>query len=257
MKSAWTFICISVVLVALPAVLTAQPKGRQSIFAHNDYQKPRPFFAAYAERVGFIEVDVFLWDNTLVVAHTRAEIRRDLEIEGMYLKPLSEMVRANGGKAYPDDAESLHLMVDIKTEAVPTLRRLVEILSGYPQLTECKNLFITISGNMPAPLDWSWVPVFIHFDGRPGIFYDEEQLERVPLISSSFRSYSSWNGKKNLPPEGRARLTEAVMAAHLLGKPIRLWASPDSPRAWAELKELGVDVINTDDVKGAVQFAER
>ena len=98
MKSAWT---ISVMLVALPVVMAAQPKGRQSIFAHNDYQKPNPLTAAYNQRVGFIEVDVFLKDNTLMVAHTRAEIRKDREIEGMYLKPLSEMVRANGGKAYP------------------------------------------------------------------------------------------------------------------------------------------------------------
>jgi alkaline phosphatase len=255
MRSTCILVSILVVLLATPFV-EAQRKDRQMIFAHNDYLKPNPFHAAYAERVGFIEVDIFLKDNNLLVAHTRAEITPDHNIEDMYLDPLKKMVSANGGNAYANVANSLHLMVDIKTEAVPTLRRLVDVLSGYPELTSCKNLFITISGNMPSPAEWAWVPMFIHFDGRPGISYDQEQLQRVPLISSGFRSYSSWNGKRKLTSGDRARLMEAIMAIHLLGKPVRFWATPDNPSAWAELSALGVDIINTDDVAAAIQFVE-
>jgi alkaline phosphatase len=238
----------------LPTIGVSQPKGRQSIFAHNDYLKPRPFHAAYAERVGYIEVDVFLHDSDLSVAHTRGEIEPGRNLEDMYLKPLSELVRDNHGNAYRDSSLTLHLMIDLKTDALPTLRRLIDVLSGYPDLTTCKNLFVTISGNMPAPLDWGWVPLFIHFDGRLGINYDAEQLKRVPLISSSFRSYSSWNGKKKLPTHDKARLAEAITAIHLLGKPVRFWASPDHQNAWRELTALGVDILNTDKVGAAVEF---
>jgi len=250
-------ICCTVAAFIVAPISHGQPKGRHSVFAHNDYLKPQPFRAAYTERVGYIEVDVFLHNNELLVAHTRAEINPLRNIEGMYLRPLAEQIRLNRGQAYSDSSLTLHLMVDIKTDALPTLRKLIEILSMYPDLTDCRSLLVTVSGNMPPPLDWAWVPSFIHFDGRVGIAYNEEQLQRVPLISASFRNYSSWNGKRKLRDDDRARLVEAITAIHLLGKPARLWASPDNPVAWDELSRLGLDILNTDNVAGAVQHLGR
>jgi alkaline phosphatase len=243
-----------IALAALTGWISASAQSPQSIFAHNDYLKPNPFHAAYQERVGYIEVDVFLKGNELLVAHTRKQLEAGRNIEGMYLKPLLAEVLKNDGFAYPDSTLSLRLMIDIKTDVMPTLRRLVEILSGYPDLTVCKNLYFTISGNMPAPRDWAWVPPFISFDGRPGISYDEEQLKRVPLVSANFNGYSSWKGKREMDPRDRARLAEAILTVHLLGKPVRFWASPDTRNAWEQLAALGVDVINTDDVKRVVEF---
>ncbi len=242
-----TFLTCGIVVVC-----NGQPLGRQSIFAHNDYLKPQPFHAAYAERVGFIEVDVFLKDDKLMVAHTRAEISSEHDIRTMYLNPLSDQIRSNAGYAYRDNALTLHLMVDIKTEALSTLRKLVEVLADYPDLTNCRNLFVTISGNMPPPMDWAQVPSFIYFDGRIGQYYDDEQLKRVPLISASFRTYSSWKGKGKMKAEDRARLVEAITAVHLLQKPIRFWATPDTPKAWQELTLLEVEIINTDNVAAVV-----
>src|SRR5690242_11058552 len=101
----------------------AQTSSRQAIFAHNDYQKPEPFHAAYRHGVGYIEVDVFLRDDRLLVAHIRAELNKDRDIEGLYLAPLLSKVRENSGYAYNDHDATLTLMVDMKTDGKPTLRK--------------------------------------------------------------------------------------------------------------------------------------
>jgi alkaline phosphatase len=231
-----------------------QTPGRQSIFAHNDYLKPEPFQAAYEHGVGYIEVDVFLSSGTLMVAHTRIEIINSRDIESMYLMPLGKKVRENNGLAYPDSTLSLTLMVDLKTEGKATLDKLVEVLKNYRDILTCRNLFITVSGNMPEPSTWEDIPSFIHFDGRPTITYTAEQLSRVRLISSSFRDYSRWNGKQQLPASDREALEQAISLAHGLGKPVRFWATPDVPSAWTTMSQLGVDIINTDDVRGVLNW---
>ncbi|HUP81241.1 MAG TPA: hypothetical protein VM260_22005 [Pirellula sp.] len=35
---------------------------------------------------------------------------------------------------------------------------------------------------------------------------------------------------------------------------VRFWATPDNPLVWAALKEAGVDLFNTDHLKGLSKF---
>jgi alkaline phosphatase len=232
----------------------AQTPSRQSIFAHNDYLKPDPFHGAYAEQVGYIEADVFLSHDKLLVAHTRAELINRHDIETLYLLPLGKKIRENRGFAYADSSLSLTLMIDLKTDGQATLKKLVELLKTYNDLIACKSLFITVSGNMPAPSTWSDYPSFIHFDGRPNIEYSGEQLARVRLVSSSFRDYSRWSGKGELPAPDREALERIVSLSHSLGKPVRFWATPDNANAWTRMSQIGVDVVNTDDVKAVLKW---
>lgn len=51
-----------------------QSHSSSTIFAHNDYVQPIPFFNAYRNQVGYIEADIFLEKGKLLVAHTRAEL---------------------------------------------------------------------------------------------------------------------------------------------------------------------------------------
>ena len=225
-----------------------------SVFAHNDYEKPVPLVAAYDAQAGFIEADVFLQGNDLLVGHEIKQIQKDKTLEALYLKPLDKLIEKNGGFAYADKEQSLTLMIDLKTDGIATLNTLVTRLKKYPRLTACKTLMITVSGNMPIPALWKNSPPFIHFDGRPGITYTTDQQKRIRLISASFQSFSKWNGTDKLSQRDREKLVAIIEAAHAINKPFRFWATPDFPESWSKLIELGVDIINTDDVVGLATF---
>ena len=231
-----------------------QKPGSSVIFAHNDYEKPSPLVTAYDAQAGFIEADVFLQGNDLLVGHEIKQIQKDKTLEALYLKPLDKLIEKNGGFAYVDKEQSLTLMIDLKTEGIAALNTLVTRLKKYPRLTACKTLMITVSGNMPIPALWKNSPPFIHFDGRPGITYTPDQQKRIRLISASFLSFSKWNGTDKLTQRDREKLVAIIEAAHAINKPFRFWATPDFPESWTKLIELGVDIINTDDVVGLATF---
>lgn len=213
--------------------------------------------AAYNAQVGFIEADVLLQGHDLLVAHSANEIVPNKTLEVLYLNPLNELIEKNGGSAYPDKEKSLTLMIDLKTEAVTTLNVLVYKLKKYPLLIACKTLSITVSGNMPAPALWKNFPDFIHFDGRSYITYTAEQQKRIRLVSASFQSYSKWTGNDKLNDADKKKLVTLVESAHAMGKPFRFWAIPDFENGWRMMIELGVDIINTDDVEGTTAFLNK
>jgi alkaline phosphatase len=223
------------------------------IHAHNDYHNRIPFFEAYRLGAGSIEADIVLQEGNLYVAHDVKEVQKDRTLDSMYLRPLQKLMgqkeKSSGNKK--ENAErTLQLLIDIKTEAEPTLDKLVSKLSFYPGEVFAKNpsLRIVISGNTPNPSRWSKYPSFIHFDGRPNILYTPEQLERITMISDNFTSYSKWNGKGLIPKAEREKLASLIASVHHQGKKIRFWASPDQVNAWKTLLTMGVDFIGTDHV---------
>ena len=226
----------------------AQGYTAASIFAHNDYVQPVPFHLAYSQGAGYIEADVFLVQNKLLVAHTDKEIDPRKTLEDLYLKPLNDQIGKNKGTAYADPKKTLTLMIDLKSEGITTLRQLVLELKKYPKLTATKTLEVTVSGSMPDPARWKEFPAFIHFDGRPGIAYTPEQLNRVALISTSFTDQVKWNGKGILTAADRAKIEALQKEAHDKGKKLRFWAAPDFSNAWLVLMDLKTDILNTDHV---------
>src|SRR5690349_22596408 len=56
-----------------------------------------------------------------------------------------QKVIANNEFAYPDQSKGLVLMVDLKTEGAPTLKKLVDVLKNYPHLLSCKTLKVCVS----------------------------------------------------------------------------------------------------------------
>jgi len=245
---------VPILIFLLISLLGFSQPSSSIIFAHNDYEKPIPLVAAYEVQVGFIEADVFLQGNNLLVAHESKQIQKDKTLEALYLKPLDKLIEKNGGFAYADKEQSLTLMIDLKTEGIATLNTLVAKLKKYPRLITCKTLLITVSGNMPIPALWKNFPEFINFDGRPGVAYTPDQQKRIRLISASFISFSKWNGKDKLTQRDKEKLVAVIEAAHAINKPFRFWAIPDFPESWTKLMELDVDIINTDDVVGLATF---
>lgn len=246
------------VVIALLALSFIEGKSQaytpSQIFAHNDYVRAKPFYTAYELGVGYIEADVYLIDGKLLVAHQRREIDARRTLDSLYLKPLLEQVRKNGGSAYPDHGKQLTLMIDLKTEGVPTLNALVARLKAYPSLLACSGLHFMISGNVPDPEVWKNYPSFITIDGRPGVSYTADQLDRVAMISTSFRDHASWNGEEPMSAGTLKKLRDLIDDAHAKGKKFRFWATPDSKSAWKEQMRLKFDVILTDDVAALAAF---
>jgi alkaline phosphatase len=247
---------------ALPLFLAvpmaeAQHYTSSSIFAHNDYARPVPFHTAYNLRVGYIEADVFLKEDDLLVAHAEDEIEEERTLRALYLEPLLEQIVKNDGFVYPDHDMRLTLMVDLKTEGIATLSKLVEILSSYPKLLQSSTLNFLISGNVPSPREWKNYPSYIYFDGRPGIRYSPEELQRISMISTSFRQHVEWDGTGTVPSTGQQKIVALMKQAHSSGKKFRFWATPDTENAWQELMRLNMDVIVTDNPAGLDGFLKR
>jgi alkaline phosphatase len=236
---------------AQPAVYTTA-----NAHSHNDYQQPVPFYSAYNLQYGSIEVDVYLSlsDNELYVAHTIKDVAQNRTFESLYLSPLAEMIQKNAGNVYADSSRKLILMLDVKTDAVTTINKLIDLCMKYPAVTRCPSLTILVTGSKPHPTTYISYPSFLWFDGLLSSNYSKEALSRIALLGENFINYSKWNGHNEVLGNEWEKLKKAVDKGHALGKKIRLWNTPDFIEGWAKLIELGVDYINTDSIKALAEF---
>src|SRR5262245_19165175 len=87
--------------------------------SHNDYEHPRPLQDALEQGFGSVEADIWLVDGALLVAHDLKDTKPDRTLEALYIEPLNERARTNGGSIYEGGGE-FTLLVDIKSEANST-----------------------------------------------------------------------------------------------------------------------------------------
>lgn len=217
--------------------------------AHNDYYHDIPFWYAYSNGAQSIEVDVWLQDDSLYVAHDREEISAGKTIERLYLSHLQALVEQ--GESRP-----LQLLIDVKTEAYATLHKIVAVLQVHPAIVDARHIRILISGNRPATADYSNYPAFIRFDHQNLGDLGQIDLDKVGLISVSFRSLSVWNGYGRMTAADEANVQQVIAKAKAYNKPIRFWATPDTKTAWAYFAYCGLSYINTDKPAAARLFLD-
>lgn len=224
--------------------------------SHNDYNRSQPFKSAYSLRFGSIEADIFLDSSRteLLVGHSREEtLGNPRTLDSLYLFPLEKEIEQNGGRAYKNSKRQLILLIDLKTTARPTLDMLVRKLQHYPSIIHSKTVKIVISGNRPAPDQYSDYPSFIWFDGRPAEHYNKVVLKKVALISTA---YPLKGLGKSLTAEDENKIRSMIGKAHRLGKPFRFWGAPDNPETWKQMIAWKVDFINTDKVEELAEFLD-
>lgn len=221
------------------------------LHSHNDYHQPFPFWDAFNHGFGSIEVDIFLQNNQLLVGHEVTELSSQKTIEALYLQPLNQLVQQK-------KLDSLLLLVDLKTDATPTLEALVKLLKKYPLLIQEKKLRITITGNQPPITSFHQYPSWIWFDGRIDKPYSQEASKRISLYSANLKKYTSWNGKGVLTKSDQALIQQTLLTLKKYDhKPTRFWNAPDFPNAWYQLMKLGVSYINTDQIAPAATFIKQ
>ncbi|MCS3794817.1 alkaline phosphatase [Niastella sp. OAS944] len=241
-------------VLAQPAVYTTA-----DAHSHNDYQQSAPFYSAYNLQYGSIEVDVYLSqsDNELYVAHTLRDVAQNRKFEEVYLKPLSEMIQKNNGNVYEDSTLKLILMLDVKTDAITSINKLIDLFMKYPAITKCSSLTIMVTGSKPHHSTYGSYPSFLWFDGLLSSNYSKEALSRIAVLGDNFINYSKWDGHEQIPPNDWEKLKKAVDKGHALGKKVRFWNTPDFIEGWSKLIELGVDYINTDSIKALAEFLKK
>lgn len=228
--------------------------------SHNDYLQAQPFYTAYANRFASIEIDVFLKNDSLYVAHDAQEIKPGHTIQNLYLKPLLQELSLQKGKIYPDGGK-LQFLIDLKTKGEPTLRALEKQLAPIRAYFDVNQrpeaVRLVISGDMPSPDRFKQFDSIFFFDGRANIDYSTEQLQRIAFYSAPFQAFSVWNGLGRITEPERQQVKTFVDSIHRLGKPVRFWGCPDTKTAWQAFIKLGVDYLNTDSPNALATFLNK
>ncbi len=250
-------------LVALLALSAhgAEPSRRPLAHAHNDYEHARPLLDALERGFDSVEADIHLVDGRLLVAHDRKDVRAERTLEALYLDPLRERARRQGGRIHPGGG-SLTLLVDVKTEAVATYRVLDAVLAGYADLvTRFRGdtvvpgaVTILLSGNRALAEIAAQAERRVAIDGRRIDLERNSSPRLVPWVSENWRSVFAWRWEGAMPAGEREALRQWVSRAHAQGRQVRFWNTPDRPEAWRILVDAGVDVIGTDDLQGLQEF---
>ena len=225
--------------------------------SHNDYENVIPFELAYSKGFGSIEADIFLQDGNLFIGHTWEDIKNKRTLEDYYLKPLLVHLQQNNGHVYADTTKELQLMIDIKTNSIATLKKLVEVLENYTAIINNKQIKVVISGNRPDASLFKTYPPFIWFDGELSKTYSADAMEKIAMLSDDLQHYTLWNGKGGIPVRDQPKLDSIIQRAHALHKKVRFWNAPDFINSWYVFMSLGVDYINTDHIEFLAHFLDQ
>ena len=241
------------VAIALASQQPASVTPLRHTHAHNDYEHTRPLFDALDQGFTSVEADIYLVGDQLLIGHTSSSLKPERTLEKLYLDPLRELAHANGGNIYRN-GPPFYLLIDVKTAAQPTYKRLHDVLSRYADVlttvrdgkAEARAITVVVSGNRDKPAMLEQKVRFAGLDGRAADLDSKDPADLMPWISDRWGALFTWKGEGTMPAADRAHLQEMVRKAHSQGKLIRFWATPENEAFWGELYSAGVDLINTD-----------
>jgi hypothetical protein len=229
--------------------------------AHNDYEHKRPLLDALEQGFCSVEADVYLVGDELLVGHTRLDLRRERTLEKLYLAPLQQRVRSNGGRVYRG-GPTLYLLIDVKTEARPTYAAVDKLLAKYGEMLSVTRdakhqtgvVTVVISGNCDRETILQQKVHYAGIDGRPRDLDSEVPAALMPWISADWGSLFRWKGEGAMPESERRKLRDFVGKAHENGRMVRFWATPETAEVWEELLAAKVDLLGTDRLIELRQF---
>ncbi|NNE00094.1 MAG: hypothetical protein HKN47_22470 [Pirellulaceae bacterium] len=251
--------CLSLVLSAIAPAQDVVPLPRAH--AHNDYLHDQPLIDALDQGFCSVEADIYLVDGKLLVAHDRDKLQANRSLQNLYLDPLRQRVRRNGGHVFPD-GPMFTLLIDIKSDATDTYRALSKLLAQYDdvfssvdsgKLTQ-RAVTAIISGNRDFDSIRSDSPRYAGIDGRLSDLDSNAPSHELPLISDHWGRNFRWRGEGDMSDADKSKLKQVIDKAHADGRRIRFWAIPDQASVWKALNEAGVDLINTDKLTELSEF---
>lgn len=232
--------------------------------SHNDYEHTRPLLDALDQGFCSVESDVWLVDGKLLVAHDLKDAKPERTLERLYLEPLAARVKQNGGRVFPNGPR-FTLMIDVKSDATNSYCALKIVLERHASMltrfhadrTETNAITVIISGNRARELMLQDTTRLAAYDGRLTDLRADASPHFIPLVSDNWTQHFKWRARVDegaFPEVERKKLKDLVSSAHAQGRRLRLWATPDQPAMWRELRDAGVDLINTDKLAELSQF---
>lgn len=245
----------------LPVMAAAQPTPLIHAHAHNDYLHPRPLLDALDQGFCSVESDIYLVDGQLLVAHDRDKVKPDRTLQSLYLDPLRERAKKNGGRVFPKGPE-FTLLIDLKSDWKITYPALRAVLTNYADiLTTFRDgmkhsnaVMAVISGSRDRKMFDGETVRYAAFDGELSDLDSNPSPNFAPWISARWGGSFSWRGSGEIPQAEKQKLESIVKRAHSQGRRVRFWGAPDHREFWRLLHSAHVDLINTDDLAGLKQF---
>ena len=249
-------------MLALPTTgLAAEPVPLIHGHAHNDYVHKRPLLDALDHGFCSAEADVHLVDGQLLVAHDRIKVKPERTLQALYLDPLRERVKQNGGRVYPGGPE-FTLLVELKSDwqsSYPVLREILKQYAGMlttfrGDTMQTNAIRVIITGKRSKEMFAGESVRLASLDGDLADLESGAPAGLIPWISSNWGQSFKWRGVGPMPEAEKLKLRALVAKAHEQGRRVRFWGAPDKPAFWGEMLANGVDLINTDDLDGAQTF---
>ena len=210
--------------------------------SHRDSDLKEPLVWAIEHRFASVEADVWFVDGDLRIGHERSDVTPERTLESIYLRPLFKAVTE--GRVEP----TLTLLVDIKNAPVSVYRLLRKQLEPYREyLTRLEYgvikdgaVRVLLSGDRPIKHAVRDANRLVFIDGRlPDVGADPKLFPTVSL---------DWQGRTENEVRRLAKET------HAAGQTLRFWGTGEDPATWETLLDLGVDLINGDDVVAMTEF---
>src|SRR5579859_3697548 len=256
-------------LLVVGTILTCQPFPAAAadpvplirVHAHNDYEHKHPLFDALEQGICSVEADIHLIDGKLLVAHDIRDVNPARTLQSLYLEPMRQRVKQNGGRLYRNGPEC-KLLIDFKTEGKPTYAVLREVLKEYADILtvfrdgkkETNAITAVLTGDYSREALAADSVRYATGDGKLPDLETNPPANLVPWISENWKAIFKWRDDGPMPDDERQKLKQIVAKAHQQGRRVRFWNSPDRPSFWKELLADDVDLINTDDLPGVQKF---
>ena len=250
------FLLISATAVRSQTIILA------NAYAHNDYWHKRPLLDALDHGFTYVEADVYLRDDKLIVAHFLPCFKKKRTLEELYLKPLLNYVEENAKKEQPLNTGAITLMIDIKSDASKTYKALVLLLEKYKSILsgyeggeiKLRKVTVVITGHKPYDLIKGENDRIVFMDENLKQAGNDSSRNVYPIASCKYSKLLKWKGKGEITESEIQRLAYYVTLAHKNGRKVRLWGSPENKVVWGELLKCNVDLINTNKLNALRKF---
>ena len=231
--------------------------------AHNDYEHKRPLLDALDHGFCSVEADIYLVNGQLLVAHNITQVKPERTLQALYLEPLRQRVKQNGGRVYRGGPE-FTLLIDLKTNWSAIYPPLRSVLKEYSDILttfqgdsiRTNAVWAIITGDRSKEMFAGETVRYAAFDGELPELDSSDPPSLVPWISSNWTKSFRWNGSGPMQMVEVLKLRNMVRRAHEQGRRVRFWGAPDKADFWREMIALDVDLINTDDLEGLRIFFE-
>lgn len=245
-----------------PTIQAVEPLSHAH--AHNDYEHQRPLLDALDQGFCSVEADIYLMEGKLLVAHNRSDVKPERTLQALYLDPLRERAKKNGGRVFPSGPE-FTLLIDLKTEWKAIYPALRGVLTNYADVLttfrgdakQTNAVLVIISGSRSRSMFAGESVRYAAFDGELGDLDTNPSANFAPWISASWGSKFRWRANDEMPEAEREQLGTIVRRAHEQGRRVRFWGAPDGPNFWRAMREAGVDLINTDRLPELAEFLRK